>query len=1534
MARVRSMRLVAARTWTMLWLLLGTATATSALCTYGLAKTCPYCCGVAHSLGPGKTKRQQRGSYTRGAYVRNLSSAHNWQKRTLPGLPWEFATMYADFPPAVAAYRRECSSAAALRTWRDERRGHHSHAGGACNQPALPGRGACGSRFPAYGTIETGDFHARAAFAVLAWRPIADPETTDRDGTRFCQEGAAGSPWGGQISGPGHNQVPTNPTCYDYCPGTCRSDQGDLASCGAGLAACTGDRSYSRLPWNSTGSDLGHTCRACAHTDVAPLGRGWGLCHFAECWPAPGHCCTGGWLARSGPASSTRTACGHSGGTSGAPGPHLSCFAGTWSCHSIAGLPEITRWPQPLAHRRASSCTDTARLGCHSAWRSAAESHRQVAHTGAWPTLCGCVSAGDACYQVGGRTAPDWPLVCERKKGCMSTTLVKPACPPSVRSLLPSALLRTYAYSLVLAVLSSPVLPACPPPVRSFGPSAFVHACLCRHVPSAPRAAALRECASDKSSSFRNRLSPRRPRMRCAAVLDSSCFGGPLSKSLRVCLFDYLAIAFPVAVGYASHQKQLHQLQSLSTALAVACEGSASVEECHWLPRSVALPGTCLTQRLDAVTTVSTAPQQELLSCEQIWRGQLGCRGRLPASSGMTAKSAEIHLHCPWIAFMMRFTNATHMPKSEPVSWRKSGETGRSGLRPSDERACSGSELRTRRLTSLLCRARSAQGHLQLRMMADVSGLGCRALLASIAASPVLHHSSSSSSNAKSEECRVRCRPTTMATVITLQRRRAMHQQRAPLTAAHLKQLRQQQQHQCERHHRCPRLLRRRIHMCQRRCRRPVEWEALSWMRLVDLAWMMSSGMPEASPLTQWTRWRICSWPSQSSSGACSAFSLRSSHRCWTSCTRSFWHPSVHEQLSAASLPRHHAVLVSLAAAMERHSRLVSLAAGTSTCLGPSRQRPYLVSLAAGATWCLAMHARLTMPDGPCCEWNMAAVSHRILTADSHVHTICFSLAVPQRCMLHRSSGSHASAPVPRMLLGVLCAHGSHTSLNHYTSLVNAHQLLASVRHERPVIHASVTSGRLYVYLACPCAPPLGLSCFWPQLRGSIKALSLALKSPLTCPTHSSWTRWSKLWHSTLRRGLKLCAKQCGVFTCASRIYRAWKAMSTLSGMIGSHASMPNLCRWFVMQRQGRLGHREPQTDAQHLTSSAFQSPAASRVQAAHRLSHAAPSISDWDLPCPVSSLACYAALNTGSPVFWALRVPKESTVWLMQLYLACCLLTLQDIHLFRGFGFAFLVCSCPWPLRCHHHRGFVNMLPYQAFFLMHVLLCPTSPTCPCVSLSFGACGRPPEAVQKTLCSLLCLSSLCLLQLCLKLFPGPHPWPAVCRHLAEWPLRALRVGEASNPGPGSGTPSSGPPLPRSQSQPARALPSDSQTSSASGVQHPDAAPLPIKWASGRPSTLHCRWIPATQTWRWYAGSGERRLFAECRAGPTPALRQWLHQHADALAPTARSDIQSALDIRGIDCLASSAGPACSSGAPVPRTLPAQSDPLTPESSAH
>ena len=53
----------------------------------------------------------------------------------------------------------------------------------------------------------------------------------------------------------------------------------------------------------------------------------------------------------------------------------------------------------------------------------------------------------------------------------------------------------------------------------------------------------------------------------------------------------------------------------------------------------------------------------------------------------------------------------------------------------------------------------------------------------------------------------------------------------------------------------------------------------------------------------------------------------------------------------------------------------------------------------------------------------------------------------------------------------------------------------------------------------------------------------------------------------------------------------------------------------------------------------------------------------------------------------------------------------------------------------------------------------------------------------------------------------------------------MRVGEASHPGPGSGTPSSGPPLPRSQSQPARDRHSDSQTSSASGVQHPDAAPF-------------------------------------------------------------------------------------------------------------
>ena len=788
----------------------------------------------------------------------------------------------------------------------------------------------------------------------------------------------------------------------------------------------------------------------------------------------------------------------------------------------------------------------------------------------------------------------------------------------------------------------------------------------------------------------------------------------PLCMSLRVCLFDLLAIASPVAVGYMRHQNQLHQLQSLSTGFAVPCGSFSSLQECHWLPRSLALPETS-TRRLDAVTTVSTAPQQESLSCEQIWRGQLGCQGRLPACSGMTAKSVAIHLHCPWIAFMMRFTNAIHMPKSEPVSWRRSGETGRSGLRPSGVRACSGSELRTRQVTSLLCRARSARGHLQLRMMADVSGLGCRALVANIAASPVLHHSSSSSSNAKREECRVRCRPLMMATVITLQRRPAMHLQRAPMTAAHLRQLQQQQQHQCEQLHRCPRLLHRRIRMCQRLCRRPVELEALSWMRLVVVAWMMCSDMPEVSPLTPWTRWRICSWLSQSSSGACSAFSLRSSHRFWTSCRRNFWLPSDHEQFLAVSLPTHHDLLVSLAAELECRSYLISLAA----------QHSCLVSLAAGA-----MHARLTMPDGPRCDWNMAAVSHSILIDESQVHTISVNLAVPQRCMLQQSLDSHASAHVPRMLLGVFSAHGSPPSLTHCMSLVNAHQILASLCREVPVNHASVTSGRLYVYLACPCPPPLGLSCFWPQLRGSIKVPSLALTSHLTCPTHSSWIRWSKLWHSTLRRERKLCAKQCEVFTCVSRIYRAWKGMSTLSGMIGSHASTPNLCRWFVMQRQGHLGHRELPADAQHLTSSAFQSPAASRVQAAH-LSHAAPSMSAWDLPCPVSSLACSAAHNTGSPVFWALRVPKQSTVWLLQLYIACCLLTLQDIHLFRGFGFAFQTYDCPWPFRSHQHRGFVRLLPYGDFFYVHVLLWPTSPLCPCVSLSFGACGRPPEAVQK-----------------------------------------------------------------------------------------------------------------------------------------------------------------------------------------------------------
>ena len=148
----------------------------------------------------------------------------------------------------------------------------------------------------------------------------------------------------------------------------------------------------------------------------------------------------------------------------------------------------------------------------------------------------------------------------------------------------------------------------------------------------------------------------------------------------------------------------------------------------------------------------------------------------------------------------------------------------------------------------------------------------------------------------------------------------------------------------------------------------------------------------------------------------------------------------------------------------ECRSYLISLAA----------QHSCLVSLAAGA-----MHARLTMPDGPRCDWNMEAVSHSIFTDESQVHTISVNLAVPQRCMLQRSLDSHASAHVPRMLLGVLSAHGNHPSLPHCMSLVNAHQILASLCREVPVNHASVTSGRQAVCLSCmPLSASVGVELF------------------------------------------------------------------------------------------------------------------------------------------------------------------------------------------------------------------------------------------------------------------------------------------------------------------------------------------------------------------------------------------------------------------------------------------------------------------------
>ena len=141
------------------------------------------------------------------------------------------------------------------------------------------------------------------------------------------------------------------------------------------------------------------------------------------------------------------------------------------------------------------------------------------------------------------------------------------------------------------------------------------------------------------------------------------------------------------------------------------------------------------------------------------------------------------------------------------------------------------------------------------------------------------------------------------------------------------------------------------------------------------------------------------------------------------------------------------------------------------------------------------------------------------------------------------------------------------------------------------------------------------------------------------------------------------------------------------------------------------------------------------------------------------------------------------------------------------------------------------------------------------------------------------------------------------------PLRGVRVGEASHPGPSSSSSSWAPPLPGT---PAARTPG---TPVAASMQAPDsfrdlfdqfASPpsqsppalaeprrevrgelaqrtflLPMV-QTGKDATLSCKWMARQSSWRWEVCCAGKRLVHQSTHSPHTALRGWLAQHADSI----------------------------------------------------
>ena len=153
------------------------------------------------------------------------------------------------------------------------------------------------------------------------------------------------------------------------------------------------------------------------------------------------------------------------------------------------------------------------------------------------------------------------------------------------------------------------------------------------------------------------------------------------------------------------------------------------------------------------------------------------------------------------------------------------------------------------------------------------------------------------------------------------------------------------------------------------------------------------------------------------------------------------------------------------------------------------------------------------------------------------------------------------------------------------------------------------------------------------------------------------------------------------------------------------------------------------------------------------------------------------------------------------------------------------------------------------------------------------------------------------------------------------PLRGVRVGEASQPGPSSSSSSWAPPLPGTPAvitpatpQPASLQPPDSfrelfdQFASPASQQTPaSAAPgseqrgelskrtfsLPMV-QTGKDATLSCKWMPRQSSWRWEVCCAGKRLVHQSTHSPHTALRGWLAQHSDSIFQAGITRLEQAL----------------------------------------